>query len=151
MSSQDLILSRPLSEFWNPLVTTTIILLMFCIEMMIVLLSSHLENENVELDTSKLLLTVSSVASSVQLLELNRRSQIKMLVLLKFSAMCRTRTHVLSSALLGRAEDITPWMRLSAHSLLLLLSFFLLLLLILFLSNCFVYICLFFLILLRFL
>jgi hypothetical protein len=151
MSSQDLILSRPLSGFSNPLVTTTIILLMFCIEMMIVLLSSHLENENVELDTSKLLLTVSSVASSVQLLELNRRSQIKMLVLLKFSAMCRTRTHVLSSALLGRAEDITPWMRLSAHSLLLLLSFFLLLLLILFLSNCFVYICLFILILLRFL
>ena len=86
MSSQDLILSRPLSGFSNPLVTTTIILLMFCIEMMIVLLSSHLENENVELDTSKLLLTVSSVASSVQLLELNRRSQIKMLVLLKFSA-----------------------------------------------------------------
>jgi len=127
MSSQDLILSRPLSGFSNPLVTTTIILLMFCIEMMIVLLSSHLENENVELDTSKLLLTVSSVASSVQLLELNRRSQIKMLVLLKFSAMCRTRTHVLSSALLGRAEDITPWMRLSAHSLLLLLTFFLLL------------------------
>jgi hypothetical protein len=149
MSSQDLILSRPWSGFSNPLVTTTIILLMFCIEMMIVLLSSHLENENVELDTSKLLLTaVSSVASSVQLLELNRRSQIQMLVLLKFSAMCRTRTHVLSSALLGRAEDITPWMRLSAHSLLLLLSFFLLLLLILFLSNCFVYICLFFLILL---
>jgi len=127
MSSQDLILSRPLSGFSNPLVTTTIILLMFCIEMMIVLLSSHLENENVELDTSKLLLTVSSVASSVQLLELNRRSQIQMLVLLKFSAMCRTRTHVLSSALLGRAEDITPWMRLSAHSLLLLLTFFLLL------------------------
>jgi hypothetical protein len=79
------------------LVTTTITLLMCCIELMIALLSSFLEKGIFQFDISKLVLAAaSSVVSSAQLLELNRRAHMKKLVLLKFNAMCRTRTHVLS-------------------------------------------------------
>ena len=106
MSSEDLILSRHFSELPHPVSTIIISLLICCMELMIVLLSSFLNHEN-EFDLN-LLLAASSVASSVQLLDFNRKAGVKMLLLLKLNAMCRTRTHVLSSALLGRAEDITP-------------------------------------------
>ncbi len=139
MSSQQKIFR----DLWvNPLVTTTIILLICCIEMMIVLLSSHLENENVELDTSKLLRSAYScvvcwTAGRPQVPNKNASSP----EVQRYVPHSHARIVVCSSG--------SSWRHYSLDAIVSSFSFFLLLEL--FLSNCFVYICLFILILLRFL